>query len=164
MITRGTGYVKGSHPKMQAQLREHIRYLEHRERGEEARTVFGKDDDQVSRGEAMKDIAAHGDRYVAYHKIVLSPSAEEREGIIDWQQWTRDVMKDFAERKDMDLTWYAVKHDNTDDPHVHIVLAGSGTRADGETATVKMYPKDFQALRDIGRDCSEVEQIRQQGL
>jgi hypothetical protein len=159
MIAQGTGYVKPSHPRVHAHLREHIRYLEYRSGGQ-AREVFGNDRDQVSRREAMADIEHHSDRFVAYHKLVLSPSAEERGGIEDWQQWTRGVLHDLSERKHLELTWYAVYHDNTDDPHVHVIVAGAGVKDNGETATLKLYASDFRALEGYGRDRAEVEHLR----
>lgn len=177
MIARGTGYVKG--PQAASRLNAHLKYIEHRpdqrtpsERDQgaaesqeheepEDRRIFTKDQDEVARKDVRADIMAHADNRVAYHKIVLSPSDEEREGIEDWQEWTRGVMRDLEESKDVELTWYAVKHANTDDPHVHVVLAGRGEDEEGSMHLVRMDRADYAQIRASGREHSEVEHTHQ---
>ncbi|MGH2478034.1 MAG: hypothetical protein ACRDHW_00035 [Ktedonobacteraceae bacterium] len=165
MISKGTGYVKGGGAR--DRLVAHMKYIEHRSRDLERETrddrrVFTKDEDVVSRHDAVEDIMAHEHRQVSYHKMVLSPGADEP--VEDWREWTREVMDDLEDRKGMDLTWYAVKHDNTDNPHVHVTLAGSGTnRETGDPAIVKMYVPDYQFLDQAGHDHSEHEWYREVG-
>ncbi len=165
MISRGTGYIKGADGRAGTKLGAHINYISHRA-GEDKETggreIFGKDADQVDRHEAKEDIEAHGDAHVAYHKMVLSPSDEEREGIGDdldaWKTWTREVMSDLEDMKGQELTWYATFHDNTDNPHVHVVMAGSGTDLEsGEDRTVKMFREDYRALDEFGQDHGHFE-------
>ncbi len=95
-----------------------------KEETKESRQIFSKDEDKVERSAASADIMDHAMPRVAYHRIVLSPS--ENEPVYDWKQWTRETMNDLEEKKGLKLHWYAVAHQNTDDHHVHVILAGAG--------------------------------------
>jgi type IV secretory pathway VirD2 relaxase len=159
MIAKGSGYVKGNKQAAQSRLGAHFGYIEHRAMNRELETrddrrIFSKDEDVVSRKNAVEDVMDHTSGSVNYHKIVLSPG--EDEPINDWREWTRDVMSDLEERQGKDLHWYAVKHDNTDNPHVHVVLAGAGeNRESGKSEPVRMYAPDYQSMRESGREHSE---------
>src|SRR5579883_1704002 len=165
MISKGSGYVKGGGAR--GRLTAHMKYVEYRSRDQEKETrddrrIFGKDEDVVSRSDAVNDIMEHEHRQVSFHKMVLSPGQDEP--VEDWREWTREVMSDLEDRKGMDLTWYAVKHDNTDNPHVHVIIAGSGTdRESGEAGVVKMYVPDYQFLNQAGHDHSDHDWYRELG-
>jgi hypothetical protein len=163
-IAKGTGYVQGSRRAAALKLASHIKYLEHRPRGadetREDRTIFSDQKDAVGRHQAIDGIMEHTSSAVNFHKLVLSPSKDEP--VSDWQEWTRRVMRDLEEFKRQELHWYAVKHGNTDDPHVHIVLAGSGERfRDGRPRAVKMYAQDYAFLRERGREQSGYDSLQQ---
>jgi hypothetical protein len=120
MIAKGSGYVRGNRQAATARLTSHFKYTEHRSKDLERETrdgrrIFSKDQDVVSRKDAVDDVMEHTSTSVNYHKIVLSPGQDEP--IQDWREWTRDVMHDLEERQGHALYWYAVKHDNTDNPH-----------------------------------------------
>jgi hypothetical protein len=137
-----------------------MKYTEHRSMAEhetrDDRRIFSKDQDVVKRRDAVNDVMDHTSTSVNYHKMVLSPGQDEP--IRDWREWTRDVMKDLEERQGRELHWYAVHHDNTDNPHVHVVIAGAGeNRETGKSEPVKMYAQDYQFLRESGREHSEYE-------
>src|SRR5256885_2215404 len=71
-------------------------------------------------------------------------------------------MDDWEKKQGRELHWYAVKHDNTDNPHVHVVLAGSGNnQISGNREAVKMYQKDYELLRQSGTDRSDRDLYRQ---
>jgi len=40
------------------------------------------------------------------------------------------------------------QHENTDHPHVHIVLAGDGERADGQVVQARLYTPHYDYLRE----------------
>ena len=104
----------------------------------------------------------HTSTSVNYHKIVLSPGQDEP--VQDWREWTREVMADLEESQGKELHWYAVKHENTDNPHVHVVLAGSGENHEtGKEEPVKMYAPDYKLMRESGREHSEHDWYRQIG-
>lgn len=163
-IAKGTGYVRGNRRAAARKLASHLKYLEHRPRGAEEtredRTIFSDQKDAVGRHQAIDGIMEHTSSAVNFHKLVLSPSKEEP--VSDWQEWTRCVMRDLEAFKGQELHWYAVKHGNTDDPHVHIVLAGSGERfKDGKPQAVKMYAQDYAFLRERGREHSGYDALQQ---
>ncbi len=164
MIARGTGFVKGHPVAAEARLVAHLKYIEHRSKTEnenrDDRRIFDKDQDVVSRRDAACDVMNHAHRQVAYHKIVLSPG--EAEHVADWREWTRGVMDDLEKKQGRELHWYAVYHNNTDNPHVHVVLAGAGNNLEnGNREAVKMYQKDYELLRQSGTDRSDRDWYRQ---
>ncbi len=162
MIAKGSGYVRGAGARNR--LIAHLKYIEHRAMSEretrDSRRIFSGDEDQVRRRDAVQDIMAHEHRGVAYHKIILSPGQDEP--ITDWREWTRAIMVDLQERQGRQLHWYAVQHDNTDNPHTHVVLAGLGENLKtGAPEQVRLYPADYQFLRERGSEHSEREQRRE---
>jgi len=59
--------------------------------------------------------------------LMLSPSDEECPE--DLRAMTYRAMRELARNKGQPLAWIAVEHRNTDQPHIHIILAGgTGTR------------------------------------
>jgi hypothetical protein len=65
-------------------------------------------------------------------------------------------MADLEEIQQKELHWYAVRHENTAHPHVHVVVAGAGYDWEtGEKATVKLTRQDYEQLRESGHDHSE---------
>ena len=152
--------------KARSALKSHLKYLQYRERDQaketrEDRYLFSKDDDHVDRKEiqrAVIDEERAGDVY--YHRLILSPS--EDEPISNWQQWTREVMSDLERYQGKDLEWYAVIHQNTDNPHVHVVLRGTGeNRETGRAEPVGLYPSDFVVLKESGREHSDYDYYQQ---
>ena len=159
MIAKGR-YIKGgaTNSASAGHLNSHLKYLEHRSRDEQEsrddRSIFSKDDDQVNRRDAVDDVMEHTSGSVSYHKIVLSPGDDEP--VQDWREWTREVMADLEAEQGIDLHWYAVHHSNTEHEHVHVVLAGAGEHWDtGHEEAVKLYPEDYQVLRESGHDHSD---------
>ena len=158
MIIKGR-FVRGNREKTAKHLAAHLRYIEHRSRDEqredrEDRHLFGRDSDQVDCEEAVSDVMDHTSTSVNYHKIVLSPGPDEP--IDDYRQWVRDVMHDMEEQQGRDLHWYASYHANTEHPHVHLILAGSGENLEtGEAEPVKLYRDDYQHLRESAINYSE---------
>jgi type IV secretory pathway VirD2 relaxase len=64
-----------------------------------------------------------GDRHM--FRIILSPEDADR---LDLESYTREYMKRLEKGLGTKLEWAAVEHDNTDHPHVHIVLRGKDDR------------------------------------
>src|SRR5713226_9655656 len=142
-----------SQGKAASALSSHFKYLQYRERDplletREDRQVFDNEHDRVDRRTAHDQVMGAepaGDIY--YHRMILSPSQEEP--VEDLLQWTREVMADLEEQRGQDLDWYAAQHRNTDDPHVHVVLRGTGiNRETGREESVTLTPDDFQAMRE----------------
>ena len=162
MIAKGR-YVKGGAANSASaggHLNSHLKYLEHRSHDDhesrDDRSIFSKEDDTVERRDAVNDVMEHTSHSVSYHKIVLAPSDDEP--VQDWREWTREVMADLEDEQGKELHWYAVHHSNTEHEHVHVVVAGAGEdRETGQEVAVKLYPEDYQRLRESGHEHSEYE-------
>lgn len=157
MIAKGR-FVRGNATQSAAHLQAHLKYIEYRSREldetREDRSLFSKDNDHVERQEALDDVMEHTSNSVHYHKIVLSPADDEP--IENWREWTRDVMSDLEDMQGKELHWYAVSHQNTEHPHIHVVLAGAGEDPEtGEQEPVKLFQEDYQLLRESGIEHSE---------
>jgi hypothetical protein len=65
-------------------------------------------------------------------------------------------MADLEEAQGKELRWYAVHHQDTENPHVHVVVAGVGYNWEtGEKEMVKLSRQDYTQLRTSGHDYSE---------
>lgn len=164
MIVRGTGYVRGNRKVAGTRLAGHFKYIEYRPLGEiesrASRSIFNKEEDRISRRDAVDGVMDHTSSAVNFHKLMLSPGQDEP--IDDWKEWTREVMHDLEEHLGKDIHWYAVEHHNTDHAHVHVVVAGAGENHDtGKVEPVKLYPRDYQFLRESGREHSGYDFYRE---
>jgi len=148
VIVSGTGYVTGPRAEAGQRLEAHLKYIQYRagEEGEGPRTVFGETENTLALREAHGMILDQGRDGLRFHKIVISPAESERVG--DWHAFTRQVMDDLGQRVGLQLTWCATVHENTDHPHVHIVLAGDGERADGQVVQARLYTPHYDYLRE----------------
>lgn len=158
MIAKGSGYNRRNREVGQIRLVAHFKYVDHRSRTKnetrDDRRIFSKDEDVVSRRDAVNDTMDHTSASVNYHKIVLSPG--KAEPVHDWRKWTWDVMHDLEERQGKELHWYAVKHDNMD--NLHVVLAGSGkNRETGKEEKVLLYTEGYWLMRESDHEHSEHE-------
>src|SRR5688500_20130574 len=121
--------LRHSYTRNRETARAALRYYQLRPRGEDepSRTIFGPEG-TLSRGEADRLIDAHqppGGRYLA-HRLMLSPGEDERPE--DLRAMTYRAMRGLARERGERLAWVAVEHRNTDQPHIHILLAGGGER------------------------------------
>jgi type IV secretory pathway VirD2 relaxase len=153
-----------SQGKASSALTSHFKYIQYRERdplveSKADRQVFDKARDQVDRREAHDEIMGERAGDIYYHRLTLSPAQDEP--VVDWRQWTREVMGDLQEQRGLDLQWYAAQHHNTDDPHVHVVLGGTGTNRETEQdEPVNLTRDDFKVMRESGREHSDYEHYR----
>ncbi len=95
----------------------------------EERTLFGPRGEIADRAAAHALLTAAIGPKVVFHRLVLSPG--RRAGVvrpIDLQTWTRLLLMDLGHELGQRLVWVAAVHRNTDDPHVHVLLAGAATR------------------------------------
>jgi type IV secretory pathway VirD2 relaxase len=142
-------------------LNSHLKYLQYRERdpaleSRADRYLFNDEEDHVGRRAVHDDLMGERAGDIYYHRLILSPAQDEP--VEDWREWTRSVMRDLEDRLDQDLGWYAVQHHNTDDPHVHVVLSGTGIdRETGREEPVELTPQDFRSLRESGREHSDYD-------
>jgi type IV secretory pathway VirD2 relaxase len=160
LIIKGR-FMRGNREKSAKHLNAHLRYVEHRSRDDQQETredrhLFSNESDLVDREEAVNDVMDHTSTSVNYHKLILSPSLEEP--VDDYRQWTRAVMHDLEEHQGKDLHWYGVYHNNTEHPHVHVVIAGAGENYEtGADEPIKLYKGDYEYLRESAREHSEYD-------
>lgn len=124
---------KGSRPA----IREHLRYIQERERGEgePERKFFDRDRNGIERKEVFDAMLANrGDR-AAMHTLILSPG----DNSVNMEEYTRESMKALEERMGHELDWYATIHQNTEHYHAHVVIAGK--IPDRERELEKEYAK-----------------------
>src|ERR1700730_4982696 len=142
-------------------LSSHLKYLQYRERDPEVesradRYLFNAEEDHVERWVAHNDLMSEPAGDIYYHRLILSPAQDEP--VEDWRGWTRAVVGGLGDRLGEDLDWYGVQHHNTDDPHVHVVLSGTGVdRETGREEAVELTPQDFRTLRESGREHSDYD-------
>ena len=84
-------------------------------------------------------------------KLVVSPEQGPR---MDLRQHTRDLMEGVSSEFGTPLEWVAIEHQNTDNPHVHVLMRGR--HADG---TVLEIDPDFikHGFRSLSRDLATRE-------
>jgi len=95
----------------------------------EERTLFDAHGDVADRATARATLTAAIGPKVVFHRLVLSPGP--RAGVvrlIDLRTWTRLLLMDLGHDLGQRLVWVAAVHRNTDDPHVHVLLAGAAER------------------------------------
>lgn len=115
--------VRYSPAKKAGQWRAHAMYLERegaqREGGRGA--GFSAGEDVVAMAIRANEWQSAGDDKM--FKLVLSPEDGDR---LDLKDYTRKVMARFEAQHGEKLTWMAIDHHNTDNPHVHVLVRGGG--------------------------------------
>ncbi len=144
--------VKHTYTRDRGAARAAVRYYQLRPRGrdEQPRSLFTRGG-TISRAEADKMLREHQNGNFLVHRITLSPSDWERPQ--DLRDMTRYVLAELKEAKGQRLHWLAVEHKNTDHPHVHVMIAGTGEReSDGARRGVNLTKDDYASMREDGRE------------
>lgn len=104
------------------------------------------DADGISAGAAAK-IEDWAKSDLRHFRIIVS--AEEGARLKDLPAFTREVMSRAGAALDTKLSWIAVDHHDTDNPHTHVILRGR--RANGQDL---ILPRDFikHGFRSLARD------------
>lgn len=123
----------------------HVNYLAFRpgkDKEGKKREFFSGDRERVD-GEEVKEAIEKQPKYgVLAHKFILSPGVEGA----DVQQYTKAVMHDLSRRKGVELDWYGIVHENTANPHCHVMVMGKGK----EGRTYKISKGDHRQIREEG--------------
>ncbi len=123
----------------------HIKYIQFRagkDKDGETRSFFNGERDDVHRLEIKRAIKEQDERGTMMHKLILSPGVPDA----DVKEYCREIMADLGGSKGLDLEWYAVRHDNTNNPHVHIVVMGK----DENGHRVKITKADYTRIKETG--------------
>ncbi len=135
-----------------AKMAAHVDYIRHRagpdRGGGEGRPIFdassrqkiGSDEIKRSFREVLEDSRQRSP--LVAHKLILSPGLNA----VDLQDYTREIMGKLGSEKGLDLTWYAVKHENTENNHAHVVVLG----LDKNGVEVSFGRRDLDRIRDLG--------------
>ncbi len=121
----------------------------------EGRAIFDAQGDVAGQTAARAILTAAIGPKVAFHRLILSPG--RRAGVVrplDLRTWTRLLLMDLGHDLGQQLVWVAAAHRNTDDPHVHVLLAGAATRTqwphEGKVLGVTLLPPHYALLRERG--------------
>jgi hypothetical protein len=136
MTTPTRTFVEGRYvpagPWADAKIKSQVQHLKSSFRtGEkrEERTLFDARGPVADVAAARALLTAAIGPKVVFHRLVLSPGP--RAGVtrpIDLHTWTRLLLMDLGHELGQQLVWVAAVHRNTDEPHVHVLLAGAAAR------------------------------------
>jgi len=137
MTTTTRTFVEGRYvpagPWADAKIKSQVQHLKSSfrtgEKREEERTLFDARGTVADVAAARAILTAAIGPKVVFHRLVLSPGA--RSGVarpIDLRTWTRLLLMDLGHDLGQQLVWVAAVHRNTDEPHVHVLLAGAAKR------------------------------------
>ena len=176
MTTPTRTFVEGRYvpagPWAARKIEEQVQHLKGRFRPGEAReerTLFDARGDVADQAAARALLTAAIGPKVVFHRLVLSPGA--RAGVvrlIDLRTWTRLLLMDLGHELGQQLVWVAAVHRNTDDPHVHVLLAGVAERTQwpskGTVRGVELRPPHYALLRERGDlRAAEIRQLNGDG-
>ena len=123
----------------------HVNYLAFRpgkDKEGKKREFFSSDRERVDDAVVKEAIEKQPKYGVLAHKFILSPGVEGA----DVQQYTKAVMQDLSRRKGVELDWYGIVHENTANPHCHVIVMGKGK----EGRTYKVSKGDHRQIREEG--------------
>jgi len=130
-------------------------YREGERREGEGRAIFDAYGDVAGQAAARASLTAAIGPKVVFHRLVLSPG--RRAGVarpIDLRTWTRLLLMDLGHELSQRLVWVAAAHRNTDEPHIHVLLAGAAERTqwphNGKVMGVTLLPPHYALLRERG--------------
>ncbi len=151
-------------------IEEQVQHLKGRFRPGEARTLFDAPGDVADQAAARALLTAAIGPKVVFHRLVLSPG--RRAGVtrlIDLRTWTRLLLMDLGHALGQRLVWVAAVHRNTDEPHVHVLLAGTAVRTrwpnNGKVWGVELRTPQYALLRERGDvRAAEIRQLNGEGV
>ena len=121
----------------------------------EERTLFDADGDVADRATARALLTAAIGPKVVFHRLILAPG--QRGGLvrlIDLRTCTRLLLMDLGHALGQRLVWVAAVHRNTDEPHIHVLLAGAAVRTQwphkGTVRGGELRPPHYALLRERG--------------
>jgi len=178
MTTTQGMYVEGRYvpagPWADAKIKSQVQHLKSSfrtgERREEERTLFDAHGTVADVAAARAILTAAIGPKVVFHRLVLSPG--RRAGLvrlIDLHTCTRLVLMDLGHDLGQRLVWVAAVHRNTDEPHVHVLLAGAAVRTrwphEGKVLGVELRTPQYALLRERGDvRAAEIRQLNGEGV
>ncbi len=177
MTTTQGMYVEGRYvpagPWADAKIKSQVQHLKSSfrtgEKREEERTLFDAHGTVADVAAARAILTAAIGPKVAFHRLILAPG--RRGGLvrlIDLHTCTRLVLMDLGHALGQRLVWVAAVHRNTDEPHIHVLLAGAAVRTRwpgaGTTTSVELRTPHYALVRERGDvRAAEIRQINGDG-
>ena len=177
MTTTTRTFVEGRYvpagPWAEAKIKSQVQHLTSSFRtGEqrEERTLFDAHGPVADVAAARAIVTAAIGPKVVFHRLVLSPG--RRAGVvrlIDLHTWTRLLLMDLGHRLGQRLVWVAAVHRNTDEPHVHVLLAGAAARTrwphEGTVRDVELRTPHYALVRERGDvHAAEIRALNGEGV
>jgi len=121
----------------------------------EERTLFDAYGTVTDQAAARALLTASIGPKVVFHRLILAPGRRcGLRRLIDLHTCTRLVLMDLGDSLGQRLVWVAAVHRNTDEPHVHVLLAGAAPRTrwpgNGTTTSVELRTAQYALLRERG--------------
>jgi len=177
MTTTTRTFVEGRYvpagPWADAKIKSQVQHLTSSfrtgEKREEERTLFDAHGTVADVAAARAILTAVIGPKVVFHRLVLSPGS--RAGVvrpIDLRTWTRLLLMDLGHDLGQQLVWVAAAHRNTDDPHVHVLLAGAAPQTqwprEGQMVSVELRTPQYALLRERGDvRAAEIRALNREG-
>ncbi|MBX9953145.1 MAG: relaxase MobL [Candidatus Obscuribacterales bacterium] len=128
---------------------KHVSYIAKRpgmDKDDKERAFFTDDRQNVPAVEVRQRLYEIEGRRVVVHKLMFSADIEMQDDR-DHMQYVRLAMFKLGREKGLDLegSWFASIHKNTDHPHVHLVLLGT----DANGRQIKIDKNDHRQMKDV---------------
>ncbi|MBY0548054.1 MAG: relaxase MobL [Candidatus Obscuribacterales bacterium] len=116
------------------------------DKDDKERSFFTDDRQDVPANEVKQRLYEIEGKRVVVHKLMFSADIEMQNDQ-DHMQYVRLAMFKLGREKGLDLdgSWYAAVHKNTDHPHVHLVLLGT----DANGRQIKIDKNDHRQMKDV---------------
>jgi len=156
-------YVEGRYvpagPWADAKIKSQVQHLKSSfrtgEKREEERTLFDAHGTVADVAAARALLTAAIGPKVVFHRLILAPGRRCGLGrLIDLHTVTRLVLMDLGHALGQRLVWVAAVHRNTDEPHIHVLLAGAAVRTQwprmGTVVGLELRTPHYALVRERG--------------
>lgn len=142
-------YIKAAN-KGRGRAKAHVNYIRFRpgkDENEVNRSFFTERADGFTANDVHRAIDRQDTRGVLMHKLIMSPGVKEA----NVQQFVRESMAELGRSKGLDLEWFAVEHQNTANPHAHVVVMAT----DKKGRQVRLHKPDYTKVKEAGDEYLE---------
>lgn len=120
----------------------YVRYIKYRPGEDRSDRIYFDAYGDVAEETVVERVRQERSEYVLMHTLIVSPGVKGA----DMEMYTREVMCGISQKKMQDLEWYAVVHNNTANPHAHVVLLST----DRSGNPVIMRKSDYIEMKHAG--------------
>ncbi len=120
----------------------YVRYIKYRPGEDRSDRIYFDAYGDVKEETVIERVKQESSKYVLMHTLIVSPGVKGA----DMETYTREVMAGVCQKKIQNLEWYAVIHNNTSNPHAHVVLLST----DRAGKPVIMRKSDYTEMKHAG--------------